>query len=1036
MAAVPEPPLLAALRRFGAAVTAIGDLPQAADPLKGPMQRLLYEAGEKLGRRVVARLVAIGFAVESGDVLVGHVELKAPGKGAPVDHPNLVSTDGNEWALFRGGARVGQVVRAAGDVRTDRAAAYDAAAASVLETLLRDFFGWEPLVPTSPKALAETLAPLTRLLRENVRTALAQPGSALGQLAEDWRGFFFPEADDAQFADAYAQTVTYALLLARVEGERLDERHAPLAEVLRVLAEPAARREVEVGLDLLERVVAAVDPEALTGPADRDLWLYFYEDFLAAYDGRTRRRRGVYYTPPAVVHAQTVLVSELLEERFGKELGFAADDVVVLDPAMGTGTYLLAAMNDGLERVRQRHGPGAVATRASIVARNFHGFELLIGSYAVARLRFSQQIAAAGGVLPEKGAHIYLADTLASANGDTDAEAPVLVCVGNPPYFRDPVDEEGEQRGGWVRRSILRDFLRDTPGVHTHNLYNLYVYFWRWALWKVFESGPRCGVVSFISAASYLRGPGFAGMRRHMRETFDDLWILDLGGENRGARRSENVFEIQTPVAIAVGVRSPDAEAGTPARVHYARLEGSRDEKYAQLLGIRSFEDVAWQPCYSGWLDPLLPEREADFFSWPPLTDLLPWRQPGVKVGRTWPIAPTRDELVARWKALLAAAIERRTTLFKNSPTGRKAHQPAQSLPPHEARLDPVESTTEPESPATVPYAFRSFDRQYLIPDARIIDRPCRSLWATASARQLYMTSLLTDVLGSGPAAVATHLVPDLHHFSGRGGKDVVPLWRDAEGRRPNLATGLLDVLAERLGLELTPEDVFAYCYAVLSAPAYVERFAQELEIPGPRVPLTRDAQLFRRAIELGRELVWLHTFGERFVPAGRRAGELPQGRARAQRPVSALPERHRYDAERQELYVGDGVFAPVEQAVRDFRISDLDVVGSWLDYRMKDGAGRRSSPLDEIRTEVWPAAFTEELLRLLWILERTVALHGRLDELLDEIVAGDCFDAAELPAPTSAERAPPAIPRSSPRARPAPRAAPSPSRARAARRG
>jgi hypothetical protein len=237
----------------------------------------------------------------------------------------------------------------------------------------------------------------------------------------------------------------------------------------------------------------------------------------------------------------------------------------------------------------------------------------------------------------------------------------------------------------------------------------------------------------------------------------------------------------------------------------------------------------------------------------------------------------------------------------------------------------------------------------------------------------------------------------------------VLPLWRDAEARQPNLPAGLLDLLARGLGLELVPDDLFAYCYVVLSAPSYVERFAQELEIPGPRVPLTRDTGLFRRAAELGRELLWLHTFGERFVPDGRRVGELPQGRARAQKAVATAPDRHRYDAERQELHVGDGIFAPVEPAVRGFRISGLDVVGSWLDYRMKDGAGRRSSPLDEIRTEVWPAAFPDELLRLLWIIERTVALSGRLDDLLDEIVASDCFAADELPEPTGTERAPPA---------------------------
>ncbi len=104
-------------------------------------------------------------------------------------------------------------------------------------------------------------------------------------------------------------------------------------------------------------------------------------------------------------------------------------------------------------------------------------------------------------------------------------------------------------------------------------------------------------------------------------------------------------------------------------------------------------------------------------------------------------------------------------------------------------------------------------------------------------------------------------------------------------------------------------------------------------------------------------------------------------------------------------MHVGEGTFGPVSKALRGFSVSGLDVLGSWLDYRMKDGAGRRSSDLDKIRPATWPAEFTEELLKVIWILERTVELGPELDSLLDEIVAGPVFLAADLPEPTEAER-------------------------------
>lgn len=225
------------------------------------------------------------------------------------------------------------------------------------------------------------------------------------------------------------------------------------------------------------------------------------------------------------------------------------------------------------------------------------------------------------------------------------------------------------------------------------------------------------------------------------------------------------------------------------------------------------------------------------------------------------------------------------------------------------------------------------------------------------------------------------------------------------------MTTGLLEALRSTAA-ESTPEELFAYCYAVLAAPTYVDRFADELEIPGPRIPLTKHPDLLRRGVELGRELIWLHTFGERFVPSSERAGRIPPGAAKALEPVpqtpDEYPERHSYDEETQTLHVGKGTFGPVSKVVREYSISGLDVIGSWLDYRMKQGAGKRTSELDKFRPTRWPAAFSEELLRVIWILERTIELGPKLDALLDEIVVSPLFLTSELPEPTDEERKPP----------------------------
>lgn len=155
------------------------------------------------------------------------------------------------------------------------------------------------------------------------------------------------------------------------------------------------------------------------------------------------------------------------------------------------------------------------------------------------------------------------------------------------------------------------------------------------------------------------------------------------------------------------------------------------------------------------------------------------------------------------------------------------------------------------------------------------------------------MTSLLTGLLGGGPAAIVSALVPDLHHFRGSfGAKDVVPLWRDTNAEEPNVTEGLLEQYAATVGTDVDPEELFAYCYAILSAPSYTTRFAAELEVPGPRIPLTGDSELFETAVELGERLVWLHTYGARFVPPGYRAARCPRARLAAPSPSTARP-RH-----------------------------------------------------------------------------------------------------------------------------------------------
>lgn len=1057
------------------------------DQLRAPFERLMDDVGDELGIAVVAtgethlpdRLGRPDYAVHAKDLLAGYVELKAPGKGANPKKfkthdreqwdrfkslPNLIYTDGTEWGLFRSGKPTRPILQLEGDVATEGEKAIGAGDVDRLRAILTDFLSWEPSIPPKmkPKQLAELLAPLCRLLREDVAEGLKHKTSPLLVLRDDWRRWLFPQATDDQFADAYAQTVTFALLLARSEGahtlklneavEKLAARHSLLSRALQVLTDTQVRAEIGASLDLLQRVIDCVPTGAMAGDKG-DPWLYFYEDFLAAYDAKLRKNAGVYYTPVQVVRAQVRLIDSLLTTQLGRPYGFADESVVTLDPAVGTGTYLVGVIDHALKRIETNEGAGAVPARARRLADNLVGFENLVGPYAVCELRITRALKGRGAELKKDHPRVYLTDTLESPFAEPPEpplfaadiaeqhkralrvkdKVPVIVCLGNPPYGRHKKADAANKAasGGWVRwgdkgdgiGAIFDAFRKPAMdaghGGDLKNAYNLYVYFWRWALWKVFEhktaSGP--GIVSFITASSYLEGDAFVGMREQLRRYCDSVWIIDLGGEGRGTRKTDNVFSIKTPVAIAIAYRSGNPDAASPAAVRFARIEGDTEQKLGRLDSLKDFSDLAWDECPSGWHAPFRPAGKGDYFALPLLLDLMPWQQSGVKVGRSWPLAPDNATLVRRWAALCAAAPAARASLFVETPTGRKLHDRPKQLPPASGRLEPIQDL-EDDAPflGSVTYALRSFDRHRIAADARLIDRPGPPLWRSHGENQLYLTTLLNHPLGSGPAVVACAAIPDLHHFRGSyGAKEVIPLFRDPATTAPNVAPALLERWSAALGVPVTAPDFAAYTYAVLANSAFTSRFRVELETRELRVPLTKTHALFAQAVAIGSRLLWLHTYGERFFSVDKPAAEVPTGGAKSIKPVSddpaSYPEEFSYDEASRTLHVGDGSFSPVSAGVWSFEVSGLQVVSAWLGQRMAKRKGKKSSPLDDIHPERWTAEFTTELLKLLWIIEHTLKLAPAQAKLLDDVLKDPLLLADELPPPPPKMRSGPAEP-------------------------
>ena len=1057
---------------------------QPEDQLRAPFEHLLANLAElsNLSKTVVA---AVGessvsdlktrpdYAITVHSALVGFVELKAPGKGAdprkfkdPHDKaqwdrlcalPNLIYTDGNAFSLWQNGELVGSVVSLIGDIESSGSKLQ--APASLLG-LFENFLSWEPVPPRSAKDLAHTAARLCRLLRAEVTEQLGLGSEALTGLAADWRKLLFPDATDERFADGYAQAVTFGMLMARVKNIRLatglqqvatelSHTSTLIGAALRLLTDNAENQEtLKTSLGTLTRVLDAVNWSKIS-KGSPDAWLYFYEDFLEVYDNQLRKQTGSYYTPPEVVGAMVGLVDEALRtSRYGLHAGLASPSVTLADPATGTGTFLLGVLRSIAESIKADEGEGSVNGAINAAVKRLIGFEMQIGAFAVAQLRIIAEIVDLTGSLPKTPVRMFVTNTLGNPNDDEgwipgilapiaksrkDAnkikrDEPITVVIGNPPY---KVKAKG--LGGWIegenqkaeKSAPLSDWMPPREwgaGVHSKHLRNLYVYFWRWATWKVYDHDPanNTGIVCFITAAGFLNGLGFQKMREYLRRTCDDIWVIDCSPEGHQPGVNTRIFQgVQQPVCIVMASRSSKSDAKTPARVLFQVLpSGHRVEKFKALGAIR-LKSKAWVECPSEWRAPFLHASTGAWATYPKLENLFIYNGSGVMPGRTWIIAPDVETLERRWQKLIHAPAEEMEILFhphlRNGQPGDKHSKRIvpNALPGYESRPKSIADERSSCLPPTR-YGFRSFDRQWIIPDNRLINQPNPELWEIRSDQQVYLTAFTEESPTNGPALTFTGLIPDLHHYKGSFGGRVFPLWRNRSASVPNMPPKLLPFLAERYASKISAQDLVAYIAAIAAHPAFTARFQDDLSTPGLRIPLAADKDTFAEVAQLGRVVIWLHTFGERMAdpqhgrPAqpprlpSARMPRVPAAGAIPQEP-SATPDSIDYDAGKKRLLVGPGYVENVEPGMWSYEVSGKQVLLQWFSYRKANrerpiiGDRRPPSPLGDIQPDHWLAEYTTELINVLNVLGWLVDLEPTQANLLEKVCSGPTISLEEL---------------------------------------
>jgi hypothetical protein len=413
--------------------------------------------------------------------------------------------------------------------------------------------------------------------------------------------------------------------------------------------------------------------------------------------------------------------------------------------------------------------------------------------------------------------------------------------------------------------------------------------------------------------------------------------------------------------------RAPIRDAGH-GRVHFRTIEGRQDDKFRELSQMTL--TTGWEVAPDGPTAPFLRAGSDIWETSPLLESLMPFKSTAVTSNRDWPTAPHPEILRQRWSRLAGAPQEEKPTLLRET-SDRRIESRVGALPGQTRRPPLREDVGECLDP--VPIAWRSFDVQYLIPDMRVLDRPRPVLWEVRSDRQVYVLELHSEPLRSGPGLVFSGEIPASSYFKGSGGGRTYPLYRDAAGHVANISESFLRVYGERLGRAIDSTDWVEYLAGVTGYASFQESFEKDLVTPGIRVPLTTDRALFDRFRMFGQVSLAANTRRRRGSIAAVRElldptplAPEPTVLRRVSTQAEDMPTTFSYDADKQVLTIGVGMFGPVRPEVMSFTTSGMNVFRKWFNYRKKNPAGRSLKGLSLINATHWYDEWTDDLVALL----------------------------------------------------------------------
>ena len=933
--------------------------------------------------------------------------------------PNLILTNFLEFRLYRNGEMTDKVLIGRPVILHKLKTAPPVEKEPELLKLFEKFFSFSVPRVYDAKTLAIELAKRTRFLKDEVITQELREEEKTGKgfiqgFYDAFKEYLISSLTEDEFADLYAQTITYGLFAARTRSEngfnrKLAYDNIPqtigiLRDVFQFVSLGSLPQQMEWIIDDISEILSVTDINKILHQyfhegKGKDPIIHFYETFLSEYDPKTREMRGVYYTPEPVVSYIVRSLHSILKEQFNKPDGFADKNVTVLDPAAGTLTFLAETAKLAVDEFVSKYGEGSRKTFIKDhILKNFYAFELMMAPYAIGHLKMSFLLEELGYRLhKDDRVKLYLTNTLemeelpetklpgmASLSeeshlaGRVKKEQPILVILGNPPY-----SGHSSNIGEWISAEIKTYHRVDGKPLGEKNpkwLQDDYVKFIRFAQSKIDQSGE--GVLGFITNHSYLDNPTFRGMRQSLMNTFDEMRILDLHGNSLkkekcpDSSKDENVFDIQQGVAVALFIK----QKGLKKKFAHSELWGLRETKYA-WLNKNDLTTTKWKsinPKSEFYLFIPRDEGRAKIYEkFLKINDIFPVNSVG--------IVTSRDEFVIDFDM---AKLRRRILQFrdKNMPDEIIA-QTYELRDKSNWKLKAAREAVMKDDAwdkAFTKILYRPFDERHIFYHDAVIERSRKEVMqhmirdniSLCFMRQVSLNEDYSHVF------VSNHIVDNRTFLSSKGIIQQAPLYlysctkmpkKKSVGnlmmlfepeteygvKKPNLSDEFVERLSEAYRKTPSPEEIFYYIYAVLYSMTYRTKYAEFLKIDFPRVPFTADYKLFKKMSEHGYRLIMLHLL---------KSSELDSPIARFQGKGENRVEKMKYDDKAGNVYINkDQYFEGISPEAWSYQIGGYQICDKWLKDR-KD----RILTLDEIRT----------YCRIVTAMQETIKIQRAIDKM------------------------------------------------------